>query len=86
MTNQNTFRRVRTTSPETWQGFTNARDGRPFPAAYDGWKESQQKNYERGRLAWFNIRLAGLKPPSGPTQLRQVRKRAIELVGLAGPP
>lgn len=86
MRNQTAFRHVGSVSPQTWQGFTDARGGRGFPKEYDSWKEYQQGNYERGRLTWVNIQLAGLSPPDRPSRLPKIRKRAIELVGSAVPP
>lgn len=37
-------------SPHSMRGWRDGLHGRPYPKAYDGWSEQDQRNYENGRL------------------------------------
>lgn len=78
-------RSLRTTTPERWQGFKDAKAGRSFCPEYETWCMPEQRNYERGRLDFFNISLAGLPLPKNPIVHRSIRRRADLLVGEAIP-
>jgi len=63
--------------PHALLGWREYAQGLPYPKAYDGWKEIDQRNYENGRMRAANYRLAIGDRPLPPTHPSSATYQAI---------